>query len=174
MPVAPVAIQDISTPCEGLQYTLGPQAAGQAYTWVLPTGWTISEGAGTSTIKVTAPAGSEKGLIQVVAHSTSCSSEAITLEADPARAEAGTTIANVFSPNGDGVNDTWEVLNIQNYPDNDLVIINRWGNEVYRRKSYRNQWNGGELSAGTYYYVLKMKVCDGSYKTYKGYVMIMR
>jgi gliding motility-associated-like protein len=174
MPQAPVEIQDSSSPCAGLSYSIQPVADAQSYTWVLPTGWTITAGAGTASIKVTAPAGSGKGLITVVANSASCSSAPITLEADPARAEAETTIANVFSPNGDGTNDVWQILNIENYPDNDLVIINRWGNEVYRRRAYRNQWDGGELSAGTYYYVLKMKVCDGSYKTYKGYVMIMR
>jgi gliding motility-associated-like protein len=174
MPVAPVEIRDISSPCAGLSYAIHPVADAQSYTWVLPTGWIITEGAGTASIKVRAPVGSEKGLITVVANSVRCSSEPITLEADPARAEAETTISNVFSPNGDGTNDVWKILHIENYPDNDLVIINRWGNEVYRRQAYRNQWDGGELSAGTYYYVLKMKVCDGSYKTYKGYVMIMR
>ncbi|MGV3505300.1 MAG: ice-binding family protein [Adhaeribacter sp.] len=172
--VAPVEIQDISSPCGGLSYTLQPVGEAQQYTWTLPPGWTITAGQGTATIRVTAPEGSGKGLLTVVADNGNCSSAAITLEADPARAQAETVIANVFSPNGDGVNDTWEILNIQNYPDNDLVIINRWGNEVYRRKGYRNQWDGGQLSAGTYFYVLKMKVCDGSYKTYKGYVMIMR
>jgi gliding motility-associated-like protein len=174
MPMAPVEIQDISTPCEGLRYTIHPVGEAQSYTWTLPEGWTLTAGAGTATINVTAPAGSKKGVITVVANSALCSSAPVTLEADPGRADGDMTISNVFSPNGDGVNETWEVLNIQNYPDNDLVIINRWGNEVYRRKSYRNQWDGGQLSAGTYYYVLKMKVCDGSYKTYKGYVMIMR
>jgi large repetitive protein len=174
MPVAPVEIRDISTPCAGLSYTIRPVGEAQSYTWTLPPGWTITEGAGTATIKVAAPVGSGKGLISVVANSARCSSAPITLEADPARAQGETTIANVFSPNGDRVNDTWEVVNIQNYPDNDVVIINRWGNEVYRSKSYHNQWDGGQLSAGTYFYVLRMKVCDGSYKTYKGYVMIMR
>ncbi|MGV3641120.1 MAG: ice-binding family protein [Adhaeribacter sp.] len=171
---APVEIQDVSTPCGGLSYTLQPVAEAQQYTWTLPPGWTITSGEGTATIRVEAPEGSGKGRITVVAHNGYCSSEPISLEADPARARAEIVIANVFSPNGDGVNDTWEILNIQNYPDNDLVIINRWGNEVYRRKGYRNQWDGGQLSAGTYFYVLKMKVCDGSYKTQKGYVMIMR
>jgi large repetitive protein len=66
------------------------------------------------------------------------------------------------------------VVNLQNFPDNDLVIINRWGSEVYRSKSYKNNWNGSDLSAGTYFYVLKVKGCDGSYQTHKGYVMILR
>ena len=140
----------------------------------MPTGWTITSGQGTANISVTAPAGSEKGIIKVTAVTASCSSEPVTFEADPGRAKSNFTIANVFSPNGDGTNDKWVIPNIQNFADNDLVIINRWGNEVYRSKAYQNNWDGGNLSAGTYFYVLKVKECDGAYKTYKGYVMIMR
>lgn len=174
-PVPPVGIQDISSPCNGLRYTIQSAGEGQTYTWTLPQGWRIIEGAGTATITVeVAPGSQQKGLITVVAHSTSCSSEPVSVEADAARMQSLQEISNVFSPNGDGVNETWQILNIDNYPDNDLVIINRWGNEVYRSKSYRNQWDGGQLSAGTYYYVLKVKVCDGTYQTHKGYVMIMR
>lgn len=171
-PPAPGPIQDLSSVCEGLRYAVEPQAGVTDYTWTLPAGWTITEGAGTASIKVKA-GGSERGLISVVAHAGDCSSAAATLEADPARAE-DIVIPNVFSPNGDGVNDTWQILNIGNFPDNEVVILNRWGNEVYSRRSYRNDWDGGGLSAGTYYYVLKVKGCGGSYRSFKGYVMIMR
>jgi gliding motility-associated-like protein len=133
-----------------------------------------NSGQGTTIINVTAPEGSGKGTIKVTSVTTSCSSAPVTFEADPGRAKSNLTIANVFSPNGDGVNDRWEIPNIQHFADNDLVIINRWGNEVYRSKAYQNNWDGSNLSAGTYFYVLKVKECDGAYKTYKGYVMIMR
>ena len=83
-------------------------------------------------------------------------------------------MANVFSPNGDGINETWTIASILNYPDNEVLIINRWGSEVYQTKAYQNNWNGGNLNDGTYYYVLKVKTCDGTYQTQKGYVMIMR
>ena len=166
-------IKDIGSSCTGLAYTVPTVDGAIAYTWTVPAGWEITTGQGTNSIKVTAPVGSQKGLVSVVAQTPTCNTTPVSLEADPART-VDLTIANVFSPNGDGVNDTWEILNIQHYPENDLVVINRWGSEVYRSKSYHNQWDGGELSAGTYFYVLKVKVCDGSYKTHKGYVMIMK
>jgi large repetitive protein len=52
--------------------------------------------------------------------------------------------------------------------------VNRWGNEVYKSKSYRDNWNGDKLAEGTYYYVLRLTLCDGTEKVYKGYVMIVR
>ncbi|GEO07078.1 hypothetical protein AAE02nite_47420 [Adhaeribacter aerolatus] len=174
---APQALGEIkeeSSSCTGLSYSVAAVSGATGYTWEVPTGWTVTSGQGTNNITVTAPENSGKGIIKVSSVTASCTSEPVTLEADPSRAKSNLTIANVFSPNGDGTNDKWEIPNILNFPDNDLVIINRWGNEVYRGKSYQNNWDGGGLSAGTYFYVLNVKECDGNYKTYKGYVMIMR
>ncbi|PIQ22488.1 MAG: hypothetical protein COW65_02885, partial [Cytophagales bacterium CG18_big_fil_WC_8_21_14_2_50_42_9] len=173
-PQALSLIKEESNPCAGLAYAVPGVDGATAYIWTVPAGWEIVAGQGTTAIKVTAPDGSPKGLVSVVAQTPTCNTAPVSIEANPARADVDLTIANVFSPNGDGVNDKWEIVNIQNYAENDLVIINRWGSEVYRSKSYHNQWDGGELSAGTYFYVLKVKVCDGSYKTHKGYVMIMK
>jgi len=173
-PAALAGIKDLSNSCQGLAYAVPAVTGVTEYTWTVPEGWIITAGQGTIEIKVTAPASSAKRLVSVVAQTATCNTVPVTLEANPARADVDLTIANVFSPNGDGVNDKWEILNIQNYTENDLVIINRWGSEVYRIKQYQNQWDGGELSAGTYFYVLKVKVCDGTYKTHKGYVMIMK
>ena len=73
---------------------------------------------------------------------------------------------NGFSPNGDGVNDTWVIKNLELYPDNELIIFNRWGNEVFSVKGYRNDWSGDSnskftigngLPVGTYFYVLKIR-----------------
>lgn len=66
-----------------------------------------------------------------------------------------------FSPNGDGDNDNFVVLGIENFPDNDLQIFNRWGNLVYSAENYHNTWNGTNkndepLPEGTYYVVLRL------------------
>jgi gliding motility-associated-like protein len=82
-------------------------------------------------------------------------------------------IHNVFSPNNDGVNDTWVVNNLGFYPDNELVVINRWGNEVYSQKSYQNDWDGSNLLEGTYFYILRVNMC-GEDKTFNGYITIVR
>jgi len=62
-------------------------------------------------------------------------------------------IPNIFTPNGDGVNDFFYIRNLPS--DSQLIISNRWGNEVYSSKSYQNDWNGGATVDGIYYYRLK-------------------
>jgi len=68
-----------------------------------------------------------------------------------------------FSPNGDGVNDVFEIQNLESYPNNTLTIINRWGDVVYHAEPYQNDFNGkankgmriggGTVTDGTYFYV---------------------
>uniref|UniRef100_UPI0024902C6B DUF7507 domain-containing protein n=1 Tax=Winogradskyella eximia TaxID=262006 RepID=UPI0024902C6B len=81
------------------------------------------------------------------------------------------TIYNEFSPDGDGVNETFMIDCIEQYPNNKLEVYNRWGNIVYSTKGYLNNWNGtsngravinqsDNLPVGTYYYVLDLG--DGS------------
>ena len=80
-------------------------------------------------------------------------------------------IPNAFSPNGDGINDFFEIIGIQQYEGNSITIINRWGNKVYEAKNYGIDTNpvfwdgfantgstflGNELPSGTYYYSLDL------------------
>jgi hypothetical protein len=46
------------------------------------------------------------------------------------------------------------------YKESELHVFNRWGNKVFESKNYNNDWDGGGLPAGTYYYILDLK--DGS------------
>ncbi len=82
-------------------------------------------------------------------------------------------INNVFTPNGDGINETWKIDHIEQFKENELFIYNRWGNEVYTTKNYSNNWNGSDLNEGTYFYILKLKVCD-EWQEYSGYITILR
>lgn len=93
-----------------------------------------------------------------------------------AEADAGLTIPipNVMTPNGDGRNDFFEINEIALYPNSRLVIINRWGNEVYRSENYRNTWNGDGLSQGTYYYVLDLMTSSGKRISYKGWLYLKK
>lgn len=50
--------------------------------------------------------------------------------------------ANFFSPNGDGNNDTYQIINVENYPQNYLKVFNRWGETVYNSSPYHNEWDG--------------------------------
>ena len=51
-------------------------------------------------------------------------------------------ISQAVTPNGDGVNDTWVIYNIENYPNNTVRVFNRWGSEVFYARGYQNDWNG--------------------------------
>jgi gliding motility-associated-like protein len=80
-----------------------------------------------------------------------------------------------FSPNGDGVNDYFEVAGIDNYPGSEFIVFNRWGIEVYRKKVYDNKWDGKTTSGiilpeDTYFYLLKFDENE----TKKGYIVLKR
>ncbi|WP_242457854.1 gliding motility-associated C-terminal domain-containing protein [Pedobacter sp. BS3] len=83
-------------------------------------------------------------------------------------------IPNVFTPNGDGKNDAFVIPGLENYPENELTIINRWGNHVYEQKNYQNRWTGEGLNEGTYFYVLRVKDTSDNWQAYKGYVTLLR
>ncbi len=84
-------------------------------------------------------------------------------------------VPNVITPNGDGINDTWRIVELQEvFPDHELVIVNRWGDEVFRAKNYNNDWggtyNGKKLPDGTYYYIIKLNNIS---KSLTGHVTII-
>lgn len=63
-------------------------------------------------------------------------------------------IPNVFTPNDDGVNDTWTVVSPN---EAEVSILNRWGNLVFSEKSKTIIWDGNNLSDGVYYYIIETK-----------------
>lgn len=82
----------------------------------------------------------------------------------------------LFTPNGDGINDYFEIKGLQDYPDNEIQIFNRWGNQVYHQTGYMTQgnlWDGSSLNEGTYFYILKVNI-NGFLKEYGGYTTIIR
>ncbi|MBK0381916.1 PKD domain-containing protein [Pedobacter sp. SD-b] len=84
-------------------------------------------------------------------------------------------IPNTFTPNGDGVNDTWDIKYLSSYPSMTVQVFNRYGNLVYNSKSYTTPWDGKfnnkDLPEGLYYYIITAK--QGELK-YSGSVLIVR
>jgi gliding motility-associated-like protein len=82
-------------------------------------------------------------------------------------------ISNVMTPNGDGKNDTWIIVNIEAYPNTEVIVVNIQGQQVYFSGDYDNSWdgkyNGKQLPDGTYYYFLKFA---GGGKVYSGAISI--
>ena len=84
-------------------------------------------------------------------------------------------VPNLFSPNADGHNDLWEIVNLDQYTASSVLIINREGQVVFEDLDYKNTWDGTNsgdpLPEATYYYVLKVNNGD---KVLKGAVSILR
>jgi gliding motility-associated-like protein len=70
-------------------------------------------------------------------------------------------IPNAFSPNGDGIHDTWEITNLSDYPGCTVEVYNRYGQRVFASSGYGQPWNGtvngSPLPMATYYYVIHLK-----------------
>jgi gliding motility-associated-like protein len=91
-------------------------------------------------------------------------------------------IPEAMTPDGDGINDTFVIKGIEKYPTNSISIFNRWGDLVYQKENYQNDWDGtsmnsltiGEdaLPTGTYYYLFDTKTSPVN--VIKGYVFIQR
>ncbi|NJO86711.1 MAG: gliding motility-associated C-terminal domain-containing protein [Lewinella sp.] len=90
-------------------------------------------------------------------------------------------VYNAITPNGDGLNETlvFDLLNVQpdDFPNNELIVFNRWGDILYTAKPYQNNWDGlnqsGEpIPEGTYYYILRLSLGEGD--IIRGDVTIIR
>jgi len=84
-------------------------------------------------------------------------------------------IPNAFSPNGDGINDVWQIANINSYPAATISIFNRYGQQVFYATGDSDAWdgknNGKPLPVGTYYYIIDAKT---GRKPFRGSVTILR
>jgi gliding motility-associated-like protein len=87
---------------------------------------------------------------------------------------------NVFSPNGDGINEVLKIEGIEKYPDNRVILYNRNGMKVYEAKGYdnssiafngRSSTSGSLLDAGSYFYKIEYTV-NGAKKYKTGFIVL--
>ncbi|WP_165958025.1 PKD domain-containing protein [Segetibacter sp. 3557_3] len=75
--------------------------------------------------------------------------------------QSGPKIPNAFSPNRDGINDTWVIQHLETYPSATVDVFNRHGQLVYHTTGYTRPWDGTvnnqQLPVGTYYYIINPK-----------------
>lgn len=159
-PAILVDVEDFTVECQPDSLLLVAQGSGGVgsltYAWSTgdqgPTTYVTMQTPGTYTVTATDQCGRSAQGVSVV--TTICE----------------LVIPNVITPNGDGLNDYFEIEGIL-YVSNTLRIYNRWGQEVYSATNYRNQWKGGDLPDGTYYYEVAVNRND---KKYTGHLTILR
>lgn len=82
-------------------------------------------------------------------------------------------VPNAFTPDGDGVNDTWapSVRGARLY---DLVVMDRWGKEVFRTTNPQEEWSGSGEGEGMYNYVIRLAEFGAFHKEYRGHFTLLR
>jgi gliding motility-associated-like protein len=108
-----------------------------------------------------------------------CSESTLTLNASSDGEDP--QVFNAITPNGDGLNETF-IFDIllqrpDDFPNNELIIFNRWGDIIYEAAPYNNDWNGTNADGslvpeGTYYYILRLDIGEG--KIERGDITVIR
>ncbi|MEM9821453.1 MAG: SdrD B-like domain-containing protein, partial [Bacteroidota bacterium] len=179
--VPPVAIADIDSTMQGQTVVINIQTndGGQNIDTLFISGFpsngvaTLNEADGTITYAPNegyCDSNTPDSLTYVVCNSFGCDSTTVSIYVFCNTINVMTG----FSPNRDGKNDFFVIEGLQAYPNNVLNIYSRWGNLVYRKEGYLNDWDATwestDLPDGTYFYVLS----DGEGGVYSGYVQIHR
>ena len=162
IPRARAVIPDDTVFCEGAPALIDAGFEGADYRW--------STGETTRTISL-----SEKGKYWVEIRNR-CSAATDTFNLVFVPEDLSATIPNVFTPDGDGINERFETYTInRNYS---LTIVDRWGKVVYRTRNPLAYWNGringAEAQSGIYFYAITATDCRGNPVSYKGHVSVLK
>jgi gliding motility-associated-like protein len=88
----------------------------------------------------------------------------------------GITIPNTFTPNGDGINDVWNIKSLDAFPECLVSVFDRYGSLVYQSRGYSTPWdgtrNGQKLPVGTYYYLINTQTAG--MEPFAGPITILR
>lgn len=87
-------------------------------------------------------------------------------------------IPNAFTPNGDGKNDVFKLINVKGAQLIEFKIFNRWGTVMFNTVDAEEGWDGRyrnqEQPIGVYGYGIRIKYADGIIETYRGTVTLIR
>jgi gliding motility-associated-like protein len=139
---------------EGGQVTLNPTVSGSNLKYL----WSPSTGISDSTIlnPVFSPTVDTKYTLKVTSGDgcTSLGQVLVSVLKTP-------VVPNTFTPNNDGINDTWNIKYLDTYPNAVVEVFNRYGAKIFSSNNYTTPWdgkfNGVVLPSGVYYYVIDTK-----------------
>ena len=163
-----IVVDSVLTLLEGAQVTLNATATGNIISYQ----WTPSTGLNYDNIlnPVASPVDDTQYTLAVTS-ADSCTAYATVL----VKVLKKLVIPTAFTPNGDGINDNWDIKYLNEYPNCTVDIFNRYGEKLFSSVGYAVPWDGRYkgiyLPTGTYYYIINPK--NGRSKV-SGYVTIIR
>jgi len=178
-PNAPTVSNDTTYCSDAVILPLEVNGAGGTYTWYGNAGLSNISGNG-STYLPTVVIGSTPYYV-TESNGFNCESTAAVVAVTFKDCPKTVAPPTAFTPDGDGVNDTWEINNLKTvYPDHIVYVYDRWGGLVYQTKNkgdyendvWKGQFNGKDLPIASYFYIIDTKG-DGSEKL-NGIVTIVR
>jgi gliding motility-associated-like protein len=170
----PVAIAGADQSVETTTATLDGVTDNGSFAWTTNSTATITNPANINTTVDALEVGANVFVLTVANAACGSVSDSLTITLEP-KAFRDDIVAG-FTPNGDGVNDTWTLPGIENYPNATVKIFNRWGSIVFETTTPATEaWDGtneGEiLPVASYYYVIDLG--DGS-KEVNGIISIIK
>jgi gliding motility-associated-like protein len=162
-----VSILDSVTACGNTPYTLSAAANGgyPDYTYM----WTYNSDIISSSANLSYTTPSTEGTYSIfVTASDSCGYQDTDVEVITVLPPCMVIIPNVITPNGDVINDYFNIKNLEYHPNTSVIVFDRWGRKVYENPNYNNEWKGEGVSDGTYFYIVDVP----EDKKYTGFLTI--
>jgi gliding motility-associated-like protein len=154
---------------QGHTITLNPVVGNENVTYE----WTPATGLDNTTVKNPVVTGDQDIIykLKITDKSNGCVNESqVAVKVSPV-----ITISNTFTPNGDGINDYWEIKGLVAYENCTVDVYNRYGQPLFHSVGYPKPWDGTyqgkAMPSGTYYYVVNTKMNN---VVLSGYVVILR
>ena len=140
--------------CNNLPVTislLGTGSLNALYTWNFD-GALVLSGNNNGPYQIQYPKGGTYNLLAIIIDGPCIIIDTATVEID----DCDVSAPNIITPNNDGRNDVLAFEGLEGFPGSRLNVWNRWGNEVYKSADYKNDWDGGNMPDGVYYYILNL------------------
>jgi gliding motility-associated-like protein len=86
-------------------------------------------------------------------------------------------LPNAFTPNGDGINDSFVPIRMEGVFVKDIRIYNSWGKEVHKANNFEQAWEGKNVPAGVYHYAITYHtgyLCEQNTQVHKGWVQVLK
>lgn len=159
-PIPDVVLGNDTFLCQNETLTLDATTANATYLW--------QDNSTNPTLNVT-----QQGIYWVKVTVNNCSATA-TIVIQTEGCKVILEMPNVFTPNNDGINDFFIPIISKEIVSMNTIIYNKWGNKIYETNKLLINWNGQDVSDGTYFWIVNYTDINGVENKLKGYVIIFK